>query len=147
MRAVIQRVSSASVTVDGRITGEIGQGLLILLGVAPDDGEKECQWMASKLSNLRIFSDADGKMNDSLLDCEGGALVVSQFTLYGDTRKGRRPSFIGAAQPGIANPLYERFCEVLQAEGVKRVERGVFGAHMDVRLLNDGPVTLVVDTP
>lgn len=147
MRAVIQRVSSASVTVDGRITGEIAQGLLILLGVAPDDGEKECQWMASKLSNLRIFSDADGKMNDSLLDCDGGALVVSQFTLYGDTRKGRRPSFIGAAHPDMANPLYERFCEVLQAQGVKQVERGVFGAHMDVRLLNDGPVTLVVDTP
>ena len=147
MRAVIQRVSSASVTVDGQVTGEIAKGLLILLGVAPNDGEKECQWLASKLANLRIFSDLEGKMNDSLLDCGGGALVVSQFTLYGDTRKGRRPSFIGAAHPSIANPMYERFCDVLQAQGVKRVERGVFGAHMDVRLLNDGPVTLIVDTP
>ena len=147
MRAVIQRVSSASVTVDGQVTGEITKGLLILLGVAPNDGEKECQWLASKLVNLRIFSDLEGKMNDSLLDCGGGALVVSQFTLYGDTRKGRRPSFIGAAHPSIANPMYERFCDVLQAQGVKRVERGVFGAHMDVRLLNDGPVTLIVDTP
>ena len=147
MRAVIQRVSSASVTVDGQVTGEITKGLLILLGVAPNDGEKECQWLASKLVNLRIFSDLEGKMNDSLLDCGGDALVVSQFTLYGDTRKGRRPSFIGAAHPSIANPMYERFCDVLQAQGVKRVERGVFGAHMDVRLLNDGPVTLIVDTP
>ena len=147
MRAVIQRVRGASVTVDGEITGEIDCGLLILLGVAPGDGEKECQWMASKLANLRIFSDDDDKMNLSLLDCEGGALVVSQFTLYGDTRKGRRPSFIGAAHPDLANPMYERFCAVLREHGVQRVEQGVFGAHMDVRLLNDGPVTLIVDTP
>ena len=134
-------------SVEGRITGEISVGLLVLLGVAPDDTETQCQWMAKKLSNLRIFSDDEGKMNRSLLDCAGGALVVSQFTLYGDTRKGRRPSFIGAAHPDVANPMYERFCQVLREHGVKRVEQGVFGAHMDVRLLNDGPVTLIVDTP
>ena len=147
MRAVIQRVSEASVTVDGHVTGSIQTGLLILLGVAPTDTEAQCQWMAKKLAHLRIFEDAQGKMNLSLLDTEGGALVVSQFTLYGDTRKGRRPNFMGAAPPAIANPLYERFCAVLETQGVSRVERGVFGAHMDVRLLNDGPVTLVLDSP
>jgi len=147
MRAVIQRVRSASVTVDDVVTGEIEQGLLILLGVGPGDGEEQCQWMASKLANLRIFADLEGKMNLSLLDSGGGALVVSQFTLYGDTRKGRRPSFIGAAPPDLANSMYERFCDVLGACGVSRVEKGIFGAHMDVRLLNDGPVTLIVDTP
>jgi len=147
MRAVIQRVDEASVTVDGRVTGVIERGLLILLGVAPDDGEAECQWLAKKLSHLRIFEDADGKMNLSLMDIGGGALVVSQFTLYGDTRKGRRPNFMGAAPPEVANPLYERFCEVLSDVGVMSVQKGVFGAHMDVRLLNNGPVTLVLDTP
>ena len=104
-------------------------------------------WLASKLANLRIFPDEDGKMNRSLLDVGGGALVVSQFTLYGDCRKGRRPSFVNAAHPGIAEPLYERFCEQMAAEGVQHVGRGVFGAMMDVQLLNDGPVTLVIDTP
>jgi len=147
MRAVIQRVREASVTVDGAVTGSISSGLLILLGVAPEDGSKECAWLASKLVNLRIFVDDDGKMNRSLLDVNGAALVVSQFTLYGDIRKGRRPHFLGAAAPDIANPLYEQFCFTLSTLGVRRVERGVFGAHMDVRLLNDGPVTLIVDTP
>lgn len=147
MRAVIQRVREASVTVDGRVTGAIQSGLLILLGVAPNDGEAQCEWMAQKLANLRIFEDGEGKMNGSLLAVGGGALVVSQFTLYGDTRKGRRPSFGGAAHPDIANPLYVLFCDRLKQQGVQTVETGVFGAHMDVRLLNDGPVTLVLDTP
>jgi len=147
MRAVIQRVRNASVTVDGLITGEIGQGVLILLGVTHGDTEAQGLWLASKLANLRIFPDEDGKMNLSLMDVGGGALVVSQFTLYGDCRKGRRPSFVGAASPSIAEPLYERFCEQISAEGVGQVERGVFGAMMDVQLINDGPVTLVIDTP
>ena len=147
MRAVIQRVRNASVTVDGVVTGSIEQGLLILLGVTGGDTEKQGQWLASKLANLRIFPDDEGKMNRSLMDVGGGALVVSQFTLYGDCRKGRRPSFVGAAHPEIAEPLYERFCEQIESEGVGRVERGIFGAMMDVQLLNDGPVTLVIDTP
>lgn len=147
MRAVVQRVSRASVTVDGQVTGAIDQGLLILLGVAPDDGEDQCRWMASKLANLRIFEDDSGKMNRSLLDIGGGALVVSQFTLYGDVRKGRRPSFNGAAHPELAESVYERFCVVLEDQGVGRVQTGIFAAHMDVELLNDGPVTLLVDTP
>lgn len=147
MRAVIQRVREASVTVDGAVTGAISEGLLILLGVAPEDGQKECVWLASKVANLRIFEDNDGKMNGSLLDVGGAALVVSQFTLYADTRKGRRPHFLGAAPPEIAKPLYLQFCDVLQQQGVSSVARGVFGAHMDVRLLNDGPVTLIIDTP
>ena len=147
MRAVIQRVRQASVTVDGVITGEIDHGLLILLGVAPDDGEQALKWLANKIVHLRIFEDADGKMNHSLLDCDGSALVVSQFTLFGDCRKGRRPSFNGAAHPKHAEPTYEAFCRALMALGVSSVETGVFGAQMDVRLLNDGPVTLILDTP
>lgn len=147
MRAVVQRVRQARVSVDGTVTGEISLGLLILLGVQSEDTEKEGAWLAGKLANLRIFSDAQGRMNDSLLDVAGGALVVSQFTLYGDCRKGRRPSFVGAAHPDHAEPLYERFCEQLAEQGVKRVGRGVFGAMMDVQLLNDGPVTLIVDSP
>ena len=147
MRAVIQRVRNASVTVDGVVTGSIEQGLLILLGVTDGDTEKQGQWLASKLANLRIFPDDEGKMNRSLMVVGGGALVVSQFTLYGDCQKGRRPSFVGAAHPEIAEPLYERFCEQIESEGVGRGERGVFGAMMDVQLLNDGPVTLVIDTP
>jgi D-tyrosyl-tRNA(Tyr) deacylase len=146
MRVVLQRVVEARVVVDGSVTGEIDHGLLLLLGVAPDDTERQVQWMAKKLANLRIFSDAAGKMNRSLLDCGGGALVVSQFTLYGDTKKGRRPSFNGAAPPELAEPLYQRFCEALAAQGVTPVQRGVFGAHMTVSLVNDGPVTLVIDS-
>ena len=143
---MIQRVSSASVTVDGVVVGQIGPGLLVLLGVAPGDGEAEVAWLASKLAGLRVFPDADGRMNRALADFDGAALVVSQFTLYGDASKGRRPSFTGAARPELAEPLYRRFCERLAAEGVV-VERGVFGAHMQVGLVNDGPVTLVIDTP
>ena len=147
MRAVIQRVSHASVTVGDRVTGECGVGLLILLGVKEGDDEAAGTWLASKIVNLRIFPDEDGKMNRSLLDVDGGVLVVSQFTLYGDCRKGRRPSFVGAAHPSIAEPVYERFCEQLSEQGVNHVGRGVFGAMMDVELLNDGPVTLVLDSP
>ena len=146
MRAVIQRVSAASVTVDGVVVGQIGPGLLVLLGIAPGDTEAEVAWLAPKLAGLRVFPDADGKMNRALVDFDGAALVVSQFTLYGDASKGRRPSFTGAARPALAEPLYRRFCERLAAEGVI-VARGVFGAHMEVALVNDGPVTLVIDTP
>lgn len=146
MRVVLQRVSRASVTVEGQVTGRIEQGLLVLLGVTHDDSESDALWLVRKLSVLRIFPDEDGRMNRSLLDVEGAALVVSQFTLYGNCRKGRRPSFVAAADPSLAEPLYERFCKLLEAEGVP-VQRGVFGAHMDVRLLNDGPVTLVLDSP
>lgn len=147
MRAVVQRVSRASVTVDGAITGEIEAGLLVLLGVGPTDAEPQARWLAKKLVGLRIFPDERGKMNRSVLDEGFGVLVVSQFTLYGDCRKGRRPSFTGAADPSLAEPLYERFCELVSAEGVAQVGRGVFAADMKVELINDGPVTLIVDTP
>jgi D-aminoacyl-tRNA deacylase len=145
MRVVLQRVSRASVTVDGAVTGEIGLGLLLLVGIGPDDSEAQARWMARKVTGLRIFPDDDGKMNLSVLDVGGGALVVSQFTLYGDCSKGRRPSFVHAAPPGIAEPLYERFCALITEEGVNLVERGRFGAPMRVELLNDGPVTLVIE--
>ena len=147
MRALIQRTTHASVTVDGTIVGQIGPGLTVLLGVAPDDGPAQVAWLARKLANLRIFPDDQGRMNRSLLDMGYGALVISQFTLYGDCAKGRRPSFVKAARPELAEPLYERFCEALAAEGVGEVARGVFGADMKVELLNDGPVTLMIDTP
>lgn len=146
MRAVVQRVSKASVTVDGEITGAIDQGLLVLLGVGPEDTAAEVEWLSSKVAHLRIFADEDGKMNRSVIDVAGGVLVVSQFTLYGDCRKGRRPSFVKAAPPAVAEPLYVRFCEAMVAQGLA-VGRGVFGADMDVALVNDGPVTLVIDTP
>jgi len=146
MRAVLQRVSSASVDVDGETVGRCGPGLLILLGVAPEDDEKAARWLARKLAGLRIFPDDDGKMNRSVLDAGGGALVISQFTLYGDCRKGRRPSFVKSAHPSLAEPMYERFCELLAEEGLP-VERGIFAADMKVSLLNDGPVTLIIDTP
>lgn len=146
MRAVVQRVTEASVTVAGEVVGAIGPGLLVLLGVAPTDGPEQVDWMARKLVGLRIFADDEGRMNRSLLDGGGSMLVVSQFTLYGDCRKGRRPSFVGAARPEHAEPTYERFCEAVAALG-PTVARGVFGADMAVALLNDGPVTLVVDSP
>ncbi len=140
-------MSRASVTVDGEIVGVIEGGLLVLLGVAPDDGPAQSEWLAGKIAGLRIFEDDQGLMNRSLLEAGGGALVVSQFTLYGDCRKGRRPSFVKAARPEHAEPTYLGFCEALSRAGVSRVERGRFGAHMDVALVNDGPVTLVIDTP
>lgn len=147
MRVVLQRVSRASVTVDGAITGAIDRGLLILLGIAPDDGDAQIRWMAQKVAGMRIFEDDAGKMNRSVADIGGGALVVSQFTLYGDVRKGRRPSFVKAAHPDHAEPVYEQFCAALEAEGIGPVGRGVFGAHMDVELVNDGPVTIIVESP
>ena len=147
MRAVIQRVSKASVMVDGAAVGAVDQGLLILLGLTEGDDESHAAWLAQKIAGLRIFEDGDGKMNRSLLDVGGGALVISQFTLYGDCRKGRRPSFVHAAHPDLAAPLYERFVALLSESGVARVETGIFGAAMQVALVNDGPVTLILDRP
>lgn len=145
MRACIQRVSQASVTVGGEVTGQIGPGLLVLLGVSSQDGAEEVAWLAEKLVNLRVFEDAEGKMNRSLHDVGGAMLVVSQFTLFGDCRKGRRPSFINAAPPELAERLYDDFVARVQTLGVE-VATGVFRAHMDVALVNDGPVTLWIDT-
>jgi D-tyrosyl-tRNA(Tyr) deacylase len=145
MRALIQRVSQAQVTVENEIVGAIGEGLMILLGVGDTDGEGEAQQLADKIANLRIFSDDAGKFNRSLLDVGGAALVVSQFTLYGDTRKGRRPSFVHAAHPPIAAPLVNLFCDALRSMQIT-VATGVFGAHMDVQLINNGPVTIWLDT-
>lgn len=145
MRAVLQRVSRAKVTVAGETTGEIGRGILVLLGVGTDDGEAEARQLIDKIVNLRIFDDEDGKMNLSLADVQGELLVVSQFTLYGDTRRGRRPSYIGAAAPETANRLYEYF--VAEARKVVlKVATGIFQAMMDVELVNDGPVTIILDT-
>jgi len=146
MRALVQRVTHARVTVQGRVTGEIGPGLLVLLGAAHPDGEEQVAWLVRKLAGLRVFADAEGLMNLDVRQTGGAALVVPQFTLYGETRRGRRPDFSGAAPPGQAEPLFERFCVLLAAQGVP-VERGVFGAHMAVDLLNDGPVTLLIETP
>jgi len=145
MRAVLQRVSRAKVTVDGETTGEIGRGILVLLGVSRDDSENQAIYLLEKILNLRIFEDAEGKMNLSLLDAEGDLLVVSQFTLYGDARKGRRPSFIEAAAPEKANRIYEFFVAEAR-KSIKRVETGRFQAMMDVELVNDGPVTILLDT-
>jgi D-tyrosyl-tRNA(Tyr) deacylase len=146
MRALVQRVTRASVRVDGEITGAIGDGLLVLVGAGDGDGETEVEWMARKVAGLRIFRDGEQLMNRSLLETGGGALVVPQFTLFGDVRRGRRPAFTDAARPEVAEPLYERFCDALQAQGI-HVERGVFQAHMEVELLNDGPVTIWLETP
>jgi len=146
MRALVQRVARARVTVAERVTGEIGPGLLVLVGTTHEDAEEQAAWLARKLAGLRIFADAEGLMNLDVRQTGGAALVVPQFTLYGDTRRGRRPDFAGAAAPGLAEPLFERFCALLAAQGVP-VQRGVFGAHMAVELLNDGPVTLLVETP
>jgi len=142
----VQRVAEASVSVAGDVRGAIGPGLLVLLGVAPGDGPSQVDWLARKLVGLRIFADDEGRMNRSVADIGGGVLVVSQFTLYGDCRKGRRPSFVGAARPEHAEPTYEAFCEAVAGQGVP-VQRGVFGGDMAVQLVNDGPVTLVLDTP
>lgn len=146
MRAVIQRVLEARVVVEGRTVSEIGPGLLVLLGVGRADSGKDVDWMADKLAHLRIFEDEQGKMNRSLLEGSREVIVVSQFTLYGDARKGRRPSFIEAQEPVEANRLYERCCEKLRALGL-RVGTGVFRADMKVHLVNDGPVTIVVESP
>ena len=146
MRAVIQRVSSASVKVEGEIKGAVQNGMLVLLGVHETDTEKDAEKLAAKISSLRIFTDENDKMNLSLSDIDGKVLVISNFTLYGDCSHGRRPSFISAARPEKAEPLYEYFCDRLLKSGVSEVQMGVFGADMKVELLNDGPVTLVIDS-
>jgi D-tyrosyl-tRNA(Tyr) deacylase len=145
MRAVLQRVSRASVTIEGEVVGRIDRGLLVLLGVTHTDAPAQARWLAEKVVGLRIFADAEGKMNLGVADVGGGVLVVSQFTLYGDCQKGRRPSFIAAARPEQAIPLYEAFVEEIKALGVP-VATGRFGAMMDVELVNDGPVTIILDT-
>jgi D-tyrosyl-tRNA(Tyr) deacylase len=145
MRAVVQRVSEASVEVEGAVVASVGRGLLVLLGVGKGDSESDLDYMVDKILNLRVFEDSNGKMNLSLLDVGGEMLVVSQFTLYGDCRKGRRPSFSDSADPAVAEPMYLRFIEKVRSRGV-RVGEGVFGAVMSVRLCNDGPVTLLIDT-
>jgi D-tyrosyl-tRNA(Tyr) deacylase len=144
MRVVLQRVSRASVTIGGRVTGAIGRGFCLLVGFTHSDTEAQAHWMAEKVAGLRLFSDAHGKMNLGLAEVGGGVLVVSQFTLYGDASKGRRPSFVDAARPEVAIPLYQRFLAALRGAGL-RVEAGEFGADMQVELVNDGPVTLVLD--
>lgn len=145
MKIVLQRVKNASVTVEGEKISEIGLGLLLLVGVANGDTETEADWLAEKVSGLRVFADDAGKMNLSVTATRGEVLAVSQFTLLADTRKGKRPSFIGAAPPGEAEPLFDYFCERLRASGVGSVKTGLFGAMMDVALTNDGPVTLLLE--
>lgn len=145
MRAVLQRVASAYVRIDGAVVGQIDQGLLVLLGVAVGDTAEQARWLAEKIVSLRIFNDAEAKMNLGLTDVGGAMLIVSQFTLHGDCRKGRRPSFIDAAPPETAIPLYETFIDAVKAQGVS-VATGRFGAMMQVELVNDGPVTLIVDS-
>ena len=145
MRALVQRVSEARVTVDGAVRGAIGRGLLVLLGAATGDGTAEADALAHKTAVLRVFADDDGRMNRDVREAGGGVLVVPQFTLYGDARRGRRPDFLRAARPEDAEPLFERFCATLAGEDVK-VERGAFRAHMEVALVNDGPVTLMLES-
>jgi D-aminoacyl-tRNA deacylase len=145
VRAVVQRVSRACVTVDGEVTGEIGAGLLVYLGVGPEDSEREVTWIASKIAGLRIFPDDAGRFDRDVRDVQGAVLVVSQFTLYGDTRRGRRPSFTGAAAPEVAAPLVDRVMDALRGAGLP-VEGGRFGAHMLVDAVNDGPVTIWLDS-
>jgi D-aminoacyl-tRNA deacylase len=145
VRAVVQRVSEASVTVEGRVTGRIHAGLCVLLGIAQGDTVADAEWLAAKAVELRIFEDEQGKMNRSLLDAGGELLAVSQFTLLGDARQGRRPAFTAAAPPDQAQPLYEKFCALCRERGV-RVEEGVFRATMQVRVVNEGPVTLLLDS-
>lgn len=144
MRVVLQRVSRASVSISGTVVARVGQGFCLLVGFTHTDTAEQVQWMADKVAGLRVFGDAEGKMNRSLAEVAGGALVVSQFTLYGDTAKGRRPSFVDAARPEIAIPLYEQFIRELRSRSIP-VETGEFGAMMEVEILNDGPVTLVLE--
>ncbi len=145
MKIVLQRVNNASVSVDNEKISEIGPGLLLLVGVARGDGEAETDWLAEKVAGLRIFADADGKMNLDIREAEGEVLAVSQFTLLADTRKGKRPSFVDAASPEEARTLFDYFCEKLRAAGVRSVKTGSFGAMMDVELVNDGPVTIILE--
>ena len=146
MRVILQRVREASVAVEGEAVGAIGRGLVVLLGVGKNDTPEDAAWMAHKVAHLRVFEDEEGKFNHSLLDVHGAALVVSQFTLYGDARKGRRPSFTQAARPEVAEPLVEEFTSLLRREGVHNVETGKFQAMMLVDIHNDGPVTIILDT-
>lgn len=146
MKAVIQRVSKASVAIEGNQVASIASGLLILLGIVDDDTQEDIKWLSNKITNLRIFSDENGIMNTSLLQTDGNAIVVSQFTLHASTKKGNRPSYIHAAKPDIAIPLYEAFVKQLEVDLGKRVQTGQFGADMKVELCNDGPVTIIIDT-
>ncbi len=145
MKAVIQRAKEAAVKIDGKVRGEIDNGIVVLLGVTHEDDQDDIDYIANKIVHMRIFEDENDKMNLSLLDVRGSILSISQFTLYGDTKKGRRPSFIQAAKPELANELYEKFNKVLRSKGVQ-VETGEFGAMMDVRFTNDGPVTIIIDS-
>jgi len=146
MRAVIQRVSKASVSIDGKIKSEITVGLLVLLGIENEDTNEDIEWLSGKISRLRIFDDADGVMNRSITDINGEVLSISQFTLHAKTKKGNRPSYIHAAKPDIAIPLYEQFNSLLSKDIGKKVKTGEFGAEMQVELINDGPVTIIIDT-
>lgn len=146
MRVVIQRVSKASVTIDGTVKSKIDKGLLILLGIENADTQEDIDWLAGKISRLRIFDDEDGVMNLSVTDIDGEIIVVSQFTLHANTRKGNRPSYIKAARPDFAIPMYEKFVEKLEQETGKKVQTGEFGAMMDVELVNNGPVTIIIDS-
>ncbi|MEW2920014.1 D-aminoacyl-tRNA deacylase [Muricauda sp. ANG21] len=146
MRAVIQRVSKASVTVDGKTVSSIKTGLLVLLGIEDADGPEDIEWLSKKVANLRIFNDGEGVMNRSVLDVGGDSIVVSQFTLHAQTKKGNRPSYIKAAKPDVAIPMYEAFVQKLEEDLGKKVGTGIFGADMKVELLNDGPVTIIIDT-
>jgi D-aminoacyl-tRNA deacylase len=146
MKAVIQRVSHASVTIDDKIVAKIGKGLLVLLGIVDEDTQDDIEWLSAKIMNLRIFDDTDGVMNLSVKDCNADLIVVSQFTLHASTKKGNRPSYIAAAKPDIAIPVYTQFLHQAEAELGKKIQTGEFGADMKVLLLNDGPVTIVIDT-
>ena len=146
MRAVLQRVSKASVTVDGQVVSSIGDGLLVLLGIEDADGQEDVEWLAHKMVNLRIFNDENNVMNQSVVDIDGEIIVVSQFTLHAQTKKGNRPSYIKAAKPEVAIPMYEGFVTVLEQKLGKKGGTGIFGADMKVELLNDGPVTIIIDT-
>ena len=146
MKAVIQRVTEASVTVDGRVTGSIGNGLLVLLGIEDSDSAEDIEWLSKKIANMRIFNDEMGVMNLSAIETGGDFLIVSQFTLMASTKKGNRPSYIRASKREYAEPMYERFCAAIENESGRKVRKGIFGADMKVRLLNDGPVTIVIDT-
>ena len=146
MRAVIQRVTEASVKVDGKVTGAIDKGLLILVGIEDADTQEDIEWLTKKIVGLRIFDDENGVMNLSVMDIGGGLLAVSQFTLMASTKKGNRPSYIRASKGDFAEPMYEKFCQALEKESGNKVEKGIFGADMKVSLLNDGPVTIIMDT-
>ena len=146
MRAVIQRVKEACVKVDGKITGQIEKGLLVLVGVEDADTDEDIEWLTKKIAGMRIFDDENGVMNLSVMDIDGRILAVSQFTLFGSTKKGNRPSWIRASKGQFAEPMYEKFCQALERETGKKTEKGIFGADMKVSLLNDGPVTIIMDT-